>query len=111
MPIGWAGGWAWEAPRVSMIVPLPQHFQGLNSFGSCCLVGAPPELTRVCYRLVHQETHTLSLSLLLEHTQPCTPIFKHTLTIPKKANTHKSAPPSTNPEGLCTPIWRLRAIG
>lgn len=63
LPVGGVGGWAWEAPRVSTIMPLPQHFQGLNSFGSCRPVGAPPELTHMCSGIVHQKTHTLSLSL------------------------------------------------
>lgn len=84
---GGAGGWAWEAPRVSTMVPLPQHLQGLNSASSCCTVGAPAELTHMCYGVVHQQTHTLSL--LLEHTQACTLIFKHNLAVPKTANTHK----------------------
>lgn len=84
VPAGGAGGWAWEAPRVSRTAPLPQHFQGLNSFGSCGPVGAPAELTHVL-GVVHQE-NTFSLSL--KHTQPCTPMFKHTLPVPTKANTH-----------------------
>ena len=32
---------------------------------------------------------SLSLSLWIKHTQACTPIFKHGLTVPKKANTQK----------------------
>lgn len=58
---GRAGGWAWEAPRVSTTVPLSQPLPD-------------PESTHMCYGVVHQETHTLSL--LLEHTQAYTPIFK-----------------------------------
>lgn len=58
---GRAGGWAWEAPRGSRTVPLLQPLPD-------------PESTHMCYRVVHQETHTLSL--LLERTQAYTPIFK-----------------------------------
>lgn len=88
LPIGWAGGWAWEAPRVSMIVPLPQHFQGLNSFGSCCLVGAPPELSRVCCRLGHQETHTLTLSLSCLNTHSLVHQYLNTLSLYQRKQTH-----------------------
>lgn len=105
LPVGGAGGWAWEAPKVSTIVSLPQHFQGLDSFGSCRPVGHRLS-SHTCYGVVHQKTRTVSL--LLEHPQPCTPIFKHTLTVPKKANTHK--PPPSKPRGSDTPILSLRAV-
>lgn len=92
LPAGGAGGWAWEAPRVSTMVPLPQHLQGLNSASSCCTVGAPAELTHMCYGVVHQQTHTLSL--LLEHTQACTLIFKQSR-CPKDSK-------HTQTHGVCT---------
>ena len=108
MLVGGAGGWAWEAPGVSRRAALPQHLQGLNSVGSCCPVGAPLELTHTCAAALCTRKHyALFLSLSGSNTQACTPIFKHSLTVPKKANTHK--PTCTNPPGLCTPLLRLRA--
>lgn len=86
---GRAGGWAWEAPRVSRTVPLPQPLPD-------------PESTHMCYGVVHQETHTLSL--LLEHTQAYTPIFKQSCCIKESKHTQTHgvcAYQSLDPE-LCT---------
>ena len=111
---GRAGGWAWEAPGVSRRAPLPQHLQGLNSVGSGSRLplsseGTSGAHTHVPWGCAPGSTYALSLSLSLwiKHTQACTPIFKHGLTVPKKANTQKAT--HTHPPGLCTPLLRLRA--
>lgn len=65
---GGAGGWAWEAPRVSKMEPLPQ---------------ALPAPAAQCGHRLSSHTSAMGLCtrkhilfLLLEHTQAYTPIFK-----------------------------------
>lgn len=81
---GGAGGWAWEAPRVSRMVPLLQPLPapaaqwGHHLSSHTCAMG-------LCTR-----KHILSLSLAQTYTQRPTHQYLNSLTVPKKANTHKS---------------------
>ena len=68
---------------------------------SCCPAGASPELTQMCYGVVHQEAYTLSLSCSNTHARAYTPIFKQSHCT--KESKH------TNPPCLYTPILRLKA--
>lgn len=92
LPAGGAGGWAWEAPRVSRRAPLPQHLQGLNSVGSCCPVGALPELTRTCAMGLYTREHTLPLSLFLSCSNTHRPAHQYlnTVSLYQRKQTHRN---------------------